>query len=195
MYDKYIKIDSEHYAIGNNDIYLIKTEKEEDIINILEIKNRLIELQEKLKINSIEKVHINNIETMRKHNVVDSISFHILAFLIFGGFIGILGFYFSLALLKVILISIIPCFFASVCIQRMFPTTDKKENLNKLLILEKEEEELTKEIEQLQDILSKLNLQKVNFKRFNTPIKPMKQSNTKHKPTVRKLTNNKTRNQ
>ena len=168
MYDKYIKIDSEHYAIGNNDIYLIKTEKEEDIINILEIKNRLIELQEKLRTNSIEKVHINNIETMRKHNVGDSIPLHILAFLIFGTFIGTLGFYFSLALLKVILISIIPCFFASVCIQRVFPITGKKENLNSLLTLETEREELTKEIEQLQHKLSKHNLQKIKFKKVNT---------------------------
>ena len=32
MYDKYIKIDSEHYAIGNNDIYLIMQYKDQTFI-------------------------------------------------------------------------------------------------------------------------------------------------------------------
>ena len=30
MYDKYIKINSEHYAIGNNDMLLIKADNEEN---------------------------------------------------------------------------------------------------------------------------------------------------------------------
>jgi len=182
MNNKYFKIDDKKYIIINKDK------------NTKLIKNKLTELEEKLEKNSIEKEKIINIETKRKDIWIFSIISHILFFSI----IGTLCYMFCHTLLKTILVSIIPCLFASACIiediQKMYPyKTGKKENLNNLLTLETEREKLTKEIQELQDILSKLNLQEIKIERVNTPIKPMKQSNTKHKPIVRKLTNDKTR--
>ena len=105
-------------------------------------------------------------------------------------------FTFCHTVLKTILISIIPYLFVSAAIQKKFSNMpSKKQNLKKLEFLEKKEEKLTKEIEELQDILSKLNLQEIKIERANTPIKPMKHDNTEIKPLTKKLTNNKTRNQ
>ena len=49
MNNKYFKINGNRYILINKDAEIIKAENEENIINFLEIKNRLIELQEKLK--------------------------------------------------------------------------------------------------------------------------------------------------
>jgi len=201
--NKYFKFNNNNYIIIDENTKIINSDNEDNILNYLEIKNKLTELEEKLEENNTEFEEIFRIEAKRKDAIIFWVVFSLLSIGIITATVSI----FFTSLLKVVLASIIPSLIA-INYFKNFTMNDKpkkKEILDALLSLENESEELTKEIEQLQHKLSKLNLQKINFEKLNlqkinferlyNPIITMKHYNSEVKPLTKKLTNNKTRNQ
>lgn len=191
MYDKYIKIDREHYVIGNSDIELIKSENEEDLTNYLQTQNELETAQINLEKYNNKINQIKSEDKARKiMNIAIIISILLTSFIICPS-LGIS--IFDDLTFKVLLgMDIFGFFFLKTVSTVAYGL--KHTNKRKLDKLVKQQETLTNKIKELNQTLTELKtnnkIQKKENNDIKTIIKPMNHDNTEVKPFVKKRTNN-----
>ena len=191
MYDKYIKINSEHYAIGNNDMLLIKADNEENLKKYLQTQNELETTHTNFKkINNMIKQVKTEDKARRISNIMLPILILIFNFILYPALSVSTSNTFPFEVLLSIDIFAFSFFkFVSTVFFGLKHTNKKR--LDKLV---KKQEVLTNKIKELNETLTELKtnnkIQKKENNDIKTIIKPMKHDNTEVKPLVRKLTNN-----